>query len=597
MFHPTCGIKEELILDWEEMSEMLKLPEDADMWPIYWPKHLQLHIDNVKAGITDSAFSKYQKNKQPTKKPKKKKNKSSFYIEESNNFNVDFDGNVDISLSNDENDSDGSISPLELEDEEFNETKESKLISKKPLKKKTNSEELEVARIMRDQEKQRKQQERIQERERIREERKFKQEQEKQERAIERKQRKEIKKAQKVAKLKEQRKVVIRKPTMIINENRAEITTSNQWKTFMEMGKKREQEILDQKNAKRTIKEKKRQEKENKKKDEDKKKVAVVLAAKHQKVENKPKNEAFELAKKQYIEEMKKKNSAIVIKTKKSAKQMLRSVPKNIIKRKADDESLKPVTISPSDQNNIKEETWTDILIKNDKPQYEKVHAGNFKFQKVQEVEVPIETPNNEQEVLESKKREFVNKPTYNIRNVEVQQSLKNFWNKNKQIHQPKQEDQVEIHESKTISNPFFMNLNVNKQKVNLGPQRFINQSANHQSISIQTEDLVNSCNLIVNPVIKLDKDIILLDSTNQDKDRSHSFDSFSILSTVLSRLKEWLLKQNWNIEKWNYSVNISGLDQINFIFCTNCNKCIDDNSNWSKVCSDFKHATVNFDN
>ena len=596
MFHPTCGIKEELILDWEEMSVMLKLPEDSDVCPVYCPKHLQHHIDNVKAGIEDSVISKYQKNKQPTKKSKSK-NKSSFYIEQkSNNVSIDFDGNVDLNLSNEDNDSDGSISKEDYDDEDFNEQKEARQWLKKQNKKRVSPEELQATKLLREQEKQRRQQERNIEKDRQREERKIKQEREKQERAIERKQRKELNKAQKEAKLKEIRKVIIRKPTMIIKETWNDNQSTNQWKTFMEMGKKREQEIIDQKNAKKVTKEKKRLEKDNKKKDEDKKKTSVVLAAKHQKVENKPKNEAFELAKKQYAEEMKKKNSAIVIKTKRTAKQMLRNVPKNIIKKKGEGESTaKEATISWNNAN-IKEETSINPNLKTDKTQYEKVPAGNFKFQKIQETENSTEKTNNEQEEKEEKeekKREFVNKPMYNIRNVEVQQSMKNFWNKNKSSQLMKQETQVEIHESKAITNPYFKNLNVTKQKSNLGFQMSSNNKST-QSLSTQTESNYWN-NIIVNPIITFEKNIIHNSSNEietENKDSFSQIDSFTSLNIILSKLKEALSIKELTWSNESLKIQLSGVEQFNFILCTNWNKCVNDENTLNKMINNSKLYT-----
>ena len=324
------------------MAEMLKLPEDSDMCPIYCPKHLQKHIDDVKAG--NSGAAKLQKNKKPSKAPKAAKVAQSEQpvtsgLNISLNLDIDEGEGSELDLDFSENEAEGEggsdddLDRLDFVDEEY-ESKEPKKRGPKKQKKKVNPEDQVLAKKLREQEKQHKKEQKAIERQKRNEERSIKLQREKEERASERKSRKESKKQQKLDRENEKKKIIVRRPLVGRQLEPLEQQTNKQWKSFMEMGKKREQELIDKKFAKRKDRIKKRDEKDAKKKQEIKKKSSVVvLATKHQKVVSTQKNEAFELAKKQYLEQQRKKNTGIVIKARKTNKQMLKSAPKSIVKK------------------------------------------------------------------------------------------------------------------------------------------------------------------------------------------------------------------------------------------------------------------------
>jgi colicin import membrane protein len=412
------------------MAEVLNLAEDCDMCPIYCPKHLQKHIDAVKNGETLDEVTK-------DKQPKSKKSHQN-----QNDFEEELDSKEDEDFSEGEGEEEERLSQLEFVEGESP--------NKKGRKKRSRVEGdgLSAIRQEREAEKQRKKLEREAEREKRKQEKQRKLEIEKQIRAEERKKRKEFKKQEKLQKEQDMKKVIIRRSVGRNLESNA-VQKSNQWKTFMEMGKKREQELHEMKKKKKLMRQKKRVEKEDKKKEESKNKAKFILSTKHQEVKDAPKNEAFEMAKKQYLEQIRKQKAGVVITAKRTTKQMLSKAPKSIIKKKAQESQ-------PTDDIHLKmdnRQSHPQVKVEDDgSVRYEQVNAGKFKFQKIQE---KTDIKEEIEQKAEVRKKEVVNRPVFNYKNIPIQQSMRNYSCRARkhQVNIPRPTQQI-------VSNPYFKPVN-----------------------------------------------------------------------------------------------------------------------------------------
>ncbi|CAI2384265.1 unnamed protein product [Moneuplotes crassus] len=523
MFHPTCGIKEELILDFEETAELLNLPDDIEMCPIYCPKHLQKHIDDAKNGKEHQII---KKNKQPD---------SSLPAYDAEEDDLDFTDEGSLHSEDSECD-------LDLEQEDLGNVKK----PKRGKNKKTD-EEFKVEKELRKAEKERVKELKKAEREAKKEERRKRLQEEKEARAIERKRRNEERKAQKLRKEKEKRKVVIRKPQVLHKEEQSKAT--DKWKAFMQMGKKREQEIYQKKHARKIMKEKKRIEKENKKKKEEKKKCAVVVTKRPpvEKKQDKAQNEALEKAKKDYLQQKKRQEAAIIIKTAKVPKARLRNAPKTVVRKKPKETLVDPIL------KDIKVEQ-PEIPKKTEMKQ---VPQGKFKFQEEKEVVQKLQQKENK--VEEEPKKEFVNKPFLVRRDVKIQQSMKNFCSKqNNQVVLKKEAPKIVEFTEKVAINPYFTNFK------KPDPPNFGFKCSN---------GLQNSSKTLENPTIYISKDAFSCQNAAQT-DQNIEIQKPELIKYALELLESHISTQKIDPELEN-TIKLGHTPHISFTICQNCKSCI----------------------